>query len=141
MDIKQSTIDEILDSEKEMVIRGADRYGPYLVNASTFNSLLSTGMIKSIDQDRFLFALFLSHVRKHLTLAHFSALRLHHIQAMMNLRQALEAGASAAYAIAHTDPADFADVKADGTLDSSLQRSDTTGWLRTFQTVRPGSNG
>lgn len=119
MDFKQSTISEILDSEREMVNRGGDRYGAYFVNASAFNSILGTGMIKSIDGDRFLFALFLSQVRKHLTLALFSTLRLHHVQAMMNLRQVLEAGACAAYAIAHTDPADFADVRTDGTLDPS----------------------
>lgn len=63
--------------------------------------------------------MFLSQVRKHYALALFSAVRLHHVQAMMDLRQVLEAGACAAYAIANTDPADYADVKEDGTLDPS----------------------
>jgi hypothetical protein len=117
MDFKQSTIPEILDSEREMVRRGGERYGAYFDNAFRFTGILGTGMIKSISADRFIFALFLSHVRKHLMLALFSAVRLHHVQALMNLRQVLEAGACAAYAIAHTDAADFADVNADGTLD------------------------
>jgi hypothetical protein len=119
MDYKQSTIGEILDSEREMVVRGADRYSSYFGNASDFNSMLGNGMIKSIKADRFVFAIFLAHVRKHLTLSLFSALRLHNVQAMMNLRQVLEAGACAAYAIANTDPADVADVRDDGTLDPS----------------------
>lgn len=116
---KQSTIGEILQSEKEMIERGEERFGAYFVNAAAFEVLLGTGMIKSIDPDRFIFALFLSQVKKHLTLSLFSVVRLHHVQAMMNLRQALEAGASAAFAIAHTDEADFVDVKDDGTLDPS----------------------
>ena len=119
MVFKQSTMGEILDSEREMVLRGTDRYGPYFINTSEFINLLGCGMIKSIEHDRFVFVIFLSHIRKHLTLALFSALRLHQVQAMMNLRQVLEAGACAAYAIANTDPADFADVKDDGTLDPS----------------------
>lgn len=93
-----------------MVIRGVNRYGPYFSNASEFIEMLSTGMIKSIDPDRDLFAIFLSHIQKHLTLALFSALRLHHVQAMMNLRQVLEAGACAAYAIANQNHADFANT-------------------------------
>ena len=119
MDFKQSTIDDILDSEREMVLRGAERYGAYFGNAIAFTNLLGTGMIKSIKGDCFLFAVFVSQIRKHLTLALFSALRLHHVQMMMNLRQVLEGGACAAYAIAHTDPADFVDAKSDGTLDPS----------------------
>ena len=119
MDFKQSTIDEILDGEREMVIRGTERYGPYFINASEFNGLLGNEMIKSIKTDRFVFAMFQSQIKKHLTLSLFSALRLHHVQAMMNLRQVLEAGACAAYAIANTHPRDFADVKDDGTLEPS----------------------
>jgi hypothetical protein len=68
MDFKQSRIGEILDSESEMVIRGTDRYGPYFINASEFNSMLLNGMIKSIKADRFVFTIFLSQVRKYFTL-------------------------------------------------------------------------
>lgn len=119
MDFKQSTLDEILDSEREMVLCGVERYGHFYINAFEFINLLGSGMINSIDADRFVFAIFLSQIRKHLTLSLFSAVRLHKVQAMMNLRQVLEAGASAAYAIANTNPADFADTRDDGTLDPS----------------------
>lgn len=118
MDIKQRTIGEILDSEKEMVIKGEERYGKFFVNASGFNILLQE-FLKSIDSDRFIFTAFLSQVRKHHTLAFFSVLRLHHTQATMDMRQVLEAGACAAYAIAHTELKDFADLDEQGILDPS----------------------
>jgi hypothetical protein len=129
MVFKQSTFVEILDSEREMVLRG-ERYGHYHSNALEFINLLSHGMIKSVDADRFVFAIFLAQIRRHLTLSLFSALRLHKVQTMMNLRQVLEAGACAAYAIANIDPADSADVRDDGTLDISKKLTDKRyDWL------------
>jgi hypothetical protein len=56
---------------------------------------------------------------KHLTLALFSTVRLHKEQAMMDLRQALEAGACAAFAIANPDHAHFVDTDKFGVLDPS----------------------
>jgi hypothetical protein len=70
-------------------------------------------------------------VAKHHLLAVFSTVRLHHIQAMMNLRQVLENGACAAFAIANPDPAHFASTTPEGTLDASqkltIKRCD---WLK-----------
>lgn len=120
MDFKQSTTGEILDSEREMVTNGAERFGDFFVNASEFNEFLNSFLV-SVDPDRFIFAMFLSQVRKHHTLAFFSSARLHHVQAMMDLRQVLEAGSCAAYAIANTDQADFADVDELGILDPSQE--------------------
>jgi hypothetical protein len=116
--MKQSNMGEILESEKLMVERAGQRYGEHFINAAEFNRLLQ-GFIKSIDGDRITLAIFLSQVKKHHTLALFSVVRLHHVQAMMDMRQVLEAGACAAYAIAHTDVADFADTDEDGILDPS----------------------
>jgi hypothetical protein len=115
--LKQSTIAEILDSEREMAYSAEKRYGDYYRNAAAMMDLLNNGLIESISADRWVFALFLSQLKKHLMLALLSTARLHHVQAMMNLRLALEAGACAAYAIANTSPDDFADVNEDGTLD------------------------
>lgn len=118
MDFKQSTIGEALNSEKEMVIKGAERYGEYFINAADLNHLLNE-FHKSIAPDHFIFAAFLSQFRKHHTLALFSAVRLHHVQAMMNMRQVLESGACAAYAIANHNVEDFADVNDQGIIDLS----------------------
>jgi hypothetical protein len=118
MEFKQNTIDDIIESERQMVLRGSERYGNYFVNASEFNDLIQS-CIKSVDPDRYIFAMFLAQIRKHTTLAIFSALRLHHLQTMMDLRQVLEAGTCAAYAIANPDVAGFADIDKDGIADAT----------------------
>lgn len=120
MSFKQSNFTEILDSEREMVLRAEERFGAYCVNAVRFNELLAR-FIQSAHPDRMIFATFLSQVRKHHTLALFSTVRLHRIQAMMDLRQALEAGTCAAYAIAKTDSVDFADKDEDGILNPTQE--------------------
>jgi len=113
MEFKQDTIGDILMSEHEMVLHGAECYGDYFVNASEFNHLLQQ-CIKSVDPDRFIFAMFFAQINKHHLLANFSAVRLHHIQTMMNLRQVLEAGSCAAYAIANPDQTGFTDIDENG---------------------------
>jgi hypothetical protein len=138
MDFKQSTFQEILDSEREMVLRAEERFGPYYVNAFRFTELFSQS-INTVPITRLIFALFLSQVRKHQTLALFSTVRLHRTQAKMNLRQALEARAFAAYAIAHIDATDFADKDEEGILnptqDLAMKRYK---WLE--QNFAEGSN-
>jgi hypothetical protein len=105
MEFPQSTIAQIIDSEREMLLAATQRYGKYYEALEC--SMLMTQFLKSLDPDRFVFGGFLSLAKKHHTLAVFSALRLHKVQAMMNLRQTLEAGACAAFAIANPDPAHF----------------------------------
>lgn len=117
---KQKTIGDILTSEQEMVLNGAESYGDYFINASEFNHLLQK-FIKSVDPNRFIFAMFLAQIRKYHLLALFSAVRLHHIQAMMNLRQVLEAGSCAAYAIANPDQKGFANVDKNGIIDTTQE--------------------
>jgi hypothetical protein len=99
MDIKQTTIGDIIESEHLMLSTAPQRYGAYYRIALDLSVILSSA-VKSIDCDHAIFARFLSQVAKHHLLAVFSTVRLHHIQAMMNLRQVLEAGACAAFAIA-----------------------------------------
>ena len=137
---KQGHTGEILDSERELVLRGEERYGRFCSHANGFGSLLGTGTIKSIKADGATFALFYANVVKHYWLASFSALRLHHVQCQMNLRQVLENGACAAYAIANPDPAGFADTRADGTLDPTQELTKKRyAWLD--QNFKAGSDG
>ncbi len=56
-------------------------------------------------------------LKKHHTLSLFSTLRLHKVQSMMNLRQVLEAGAAAAFAIANPETHHFVDVDEFGIMD------------------------
>ncbi len=118
MDFKQKTTDDIIDSEYRMVATAPQRYGEYYTLARDMSSFMSAP-IKAVSRDRAIFVRFLSQVKKHHLLAVFSTVRLHQIQAMMNLRQVLEAGACAAFAIANPDPAHFANTTAEGTLDAS----------------------
>ncbi len=104
--IKQDTIGDILKSEYEMALHGEEKYGEFCSHVAEANGLVSS-FLKSVDLDRYFFAIFLSQVKNHLLLAQFSALRLHHNQTGMNLRQALEAGSWAAYAIANTEKEKF----------------------------------
>jgi hypothetical protein len=70
MNFKQSNLGEILDSERELVLRGEERFGAFYVSAVRSGELLST-LVKTAHPDRMIFALFLSQVRKHHTLALF----------------------------------------------------------------------
>lgn len=118
MEFKQATFGDIIDSEREMFLTATERYGDFFINASEFNVLLNE-FIKSVNPDRFIFAMFLSQIRKHTTLALLSTVRLHHVQTSMNLRQVLEAGSCSAYAIANTKREDFVDIDKNGFLDPS----------------------
>ena len=116
VDFKQKTIGDIIESEHLMVSTAPQRYGAYYTLALDLSVFLSS-VVKSVDRNHETFVRFLSQVTKHHLLAVFSTARLHQIQAMMNLRQALEAGACAAFAIANPDSAHF--LTPEGTLDTS----------------------
>ena len=98
------------------MLHGAELYGEFFINASEFNNLINN-FIKSIDDpSKFIFVAFLSQVKKYHVLALFSSVRRHHIQAGLNLRYVLEAGAWAAYAIAHKNKNKFCEIDANGIL-------------------------
>jgi hypothetical protein len=117
MQFPQQTIQQIVDSEREMVLTASQRFGRYY-DAVPECVVFATRFLKSIDPDRWVFAGFQAG-EKHLTLALFSTVRLHKEQAMMDLRQALEAGACAAFAIANPDHGHFVDTDKFGVLDPS----------------------
>lgn len=124
MEIKQGNFQDIVDTEREFILQAPNKYGDYWHFALAGYNLVEN-CIKSINPDRFIFAAFLSQIRKHHTLALLSSVRLHHIQAMMNLRQVLEATSCAAYAIAHPEPDDFVKRKGkiiDPTKDLTIKR-------------------
>jgi hypothetical protein len=50
MDFRQSTFQEILDSEREMVLRAEERFGTYYLNAFRLGELL-TRSIKTVHLD------------------------------------------------------------------------------------------
>jgi hypothetical protein len=116
----QSTIEEIIESERLMLVSAKERYGKYYTHARGVSVFLSL-CVTAVDHDRMMFGRFHSQMKKQHMLALFSTLRLHKVQAMMNLRQVLEAGASAAFAIANPELNHFADTDKQGVLDPSQE--------------------
>jgi len=114
---KQDTIQDILDSEQELVQKALEKYGDFFAFAMEANALLQD-FLTSVDATRFIFTLFLSQVRKHSLLAILSTARLHMVQAQMNVRQVLESGTNAAYAIANPEVSDFGEADDKGVMDT-----------------------
>jgi hypothetical protein len=106
MTFPQSTLEEVIESELQMVLKANDRFGKYWTTARESSIFLSR-CIASFDHDRMHFGRFVAILKKHHMLAILSAVRLHKSQAMMNLRQAIEAGASAAFALANPEDKHF----------------------------------
>jgi len=120
MALKQPTLEEIVDSERQLVLTADERYGKYSRHAREC-AFFTSQCIISVALDRLMFARFFSLMKKQLMLAFLSTLRLHKVQAMMNLRQVLEAGAAAAFAIANPEPEHFAISDAQGFIDPSRE--------------------
>jgi hypothetical protein len=114
----QNTIAQIVDRERAMIQTASAHYGEFYEIALSVGLLL-TQYLKSVDPDRWVFAAFQALAKKHVMLAVFSTVRLHKVQAMMDLRQAVEAGACAAYAIGNPDHTHFVDTDEHGILDPS----------------------
>lgn len=129
-DIRPKSYPELSTEEHEMLLRGNDRYGAYFRNAVELSNLLDN-FIESVKKpERYLVVLFLSQVRKHQTLALFSAVRRHHNQMGMNLRQVLESGCWLVYAMEHDDVARFCEKGGDGTtVVSDRLRNSMYGWV------------
>lgn len=113
---RQATIQEILDSERDMVLAAPTTYGAYYDHAFQC-SVYFTHFVKSIPESRFVCANFLSQTKKHLMLSLFSTVRLHKVQAKLTLRHALESGANAAFAIANPDHTHFV-IETGGILEA-----------------------
>lgn len=130
MDPDETTLQGIIEAEHNFVLRAEEKYGEYFTHAVEMISLLNN-LTASIDRPtRFLFVAFLSQVRKHFTLALFSAVRRHHVEAGMNLRQVLEGSAWAAYALVHEDIDLFQIQDARGVVEVPQRLSDARNrWL------------
>jgi hypothetical protein len=117
MNFPQSTLEEINESERLLVVTAEERLGKHFRNARAGSVFLSR-CIESVDHDRMNFGRFHALMKKHHMLAIMSAVRRHKVQAMMNLRQVLEAGAAAAFAIANPEDHYFFRVDQDNIVTS-----------------------
>ena len=93
-----TTIQDLLNDERKMILNGERDYEEYFINTSNCNKLFNS-FIQISNLNNFLFEQWFVYIRNHNLLAIFSATSRHHVQAMMNLRQVIESGIFAAYAI------------------------------------------
>lgn len=127
---KSDTLSDIINSEQQMVIDGEKLYGEFYKNSLDFFQLLND-YITQVSADKLIFCIFLNQIRKHSLLAILSTLRRQDTQAMMNLRQVLEAGALAAYSIAEGDWDDLiAEDNEDMFKKSEKYKENAYKWLR-----------
>lgn len=114
-DLKQSTLSEIFLTEYELAAKSPHKDEEYFKHALAAFSFMQSFLITTKDEG-WLFAAFLSQVKKHYLLALLSAMRLHHVQAVMNFRQVLESGVNAGYAMVNPVPEDFSTTSPEGLL-------------------------
>jgi hypothetical protein len=119
----QSTVEEIADSEARMVHSAPERFGDEY-RVAWMTSILLSKCVVSIDHTRMHFGRFLALTKKHHSLAVLSIVRLHKVQAMMNLRQSLEAGCAAAFAIANPEDEHFFKLDEKGVVKSPQKLTD-----------------
>jgi len=124
---KTSDIKSISDMENGLCQEAELKYGDFFTNATDFLSLVND-FINDISLDGWIFTMFLGQFNKHSTLAILSAVRLHHLQGMLNARMALEAGANAAYAIYNRNDEGFI-KKLDGDLIEAVSPGKRYKWL------------
>lgn len=113
-ELKQSTIEEMVETEKALVLEGTELFGDFFDHAAEWSLFLHDFIDKVDDLNKFMSLMFVGQIRKHHKLALFSFIRRHHVQGGMNMRQVLEAGAWAAYGMAFSEPEKFSRIDEDG---------------------------
>ena len=90
-------------SEATMLVDSYYKYGMFSEVAAEINSLLNSFIEGINSESSWVVMPPLAICRTSYSLAYLSALRKHHVQAMMNLRMTLEAGTRVAYLIANSN--------------------------------------
>jgi lipase chaperone LimK len=111
------------------------KYGNAFVNANNTTMLLPNLMLwPLVDCD--LFIRFYSQMKKYHTLSVVSTVRLHRIQAKMDLRYFLESTANAAFSLAHTSTRNYFDLENSRIGDAQKATTKAYKWL---EATRPRS--
>jgi hypothetical protein len=122
---------ELFSAEEHQKVVDADqRYGNAFINAYNTTVLLSNLMMwPVVDCD--LFIRFYSQLKKYHTLSVVSTVRLHRVQAKLNLRYFLECTANAAFSLAHTDTQNYIDRQNSRIGDAQKATLKAYKWLET----------
>jgi hypothetical protein len=122
---------ELFSAEEHQKLVDAERrYGNAFINAYNTTILLSNLMMwPVVDCD--LFIRFYSQMKKYHTLSVVSTVRLHRVQAKMDLRYFLESAANAAFSLAHTDTKNYFDLQNNRIRDAQKATLKAYKWLET----------
>jgi|SRR3989344_2812082 len=97
---------ELIEEEKTLLLTAEEKYGEFFRNTINFIGL-SNEFIIGIRPEGWIFGLFLGQLKKHTVLSFFSAIRKHHIQAMLDLRIVYESVCKALYGLAFPEVEKF----------------------------------
>jgi hypothetical protein len=127
------------EEEHARLLAAEDRYGNAFVNAYNVAILLSNLVLwptRTID----LFFRFYSQVKKYHSLSIVSSVRLHRVQAKMDLRYFLESTVHAGYALAHSQTTAYFDLNRQALGDAKKATvRPIAGSSRTFPATPPSS--
>lgn len=131
-DYDESTLNDILESEKQMVLDAKDKYDPFFSHVLEVRNFLPI-FKNNVGIKLYIFTIFFSQIEKYTTLALLSAVRLHHTQTGMNLRQLAESAWRAAYALWVEDTTKFYTYGSDGMLnhDTDILKKEKNKRLKT----------
>jgi hypothetical protein len=114
--------------EHQKLVDAEQKYGNAFINAYNTTILVSNLMMwPVIDCD--LFIRFYSQMKKYHSLSVISTVRLHRIQAKMDLRYFLESTANAAFSLAHTDTENYFDFQNQRIRDAQKASLNAYRWL------------
>ncbi len=115
--LKNEPLSKLIGLEQQEILASQEKYKEFFEHAFKSHTLLQK-FITNAKPEAFFFLIFLSQIRKQHLLAILSVARKHHVQMVMNLRQVLEAGATAAYAIGNPKTEDYANLTELGLLET-----------------------
>jgi hypothetical protein len=116
------------EEEHARLLAAEDRYGNAFVNAYNVAILLSNLVLwptRTID----LFFRFYSQVKKYHSLSIVSSVRLHRVQAKMDLRYFLESTVHAGYALAHSQTTAYFDLDRQALGDAKKATGQAHRWI------------
>lgn len=114
--------------EHQKLLDAEARYGNAFVNAYNTSMMLSNIVMWPLNACD-LFIRFYSQMKKYHALSMLSSVRLHRIQAKMDLRYFLESTVHAAFTLAYTDTKNYFDHENQQAIDSKIASSKAYKWI------------
>src|SRR3989339_1493840 len=109
-----------LSTDENAFVTSAEKdYGEIYVNANSFVNLLWHFIGNNVHPHAWMFMMFMSQVKKSMTLALLSFIRRHDVQGHLMLRHALESAVFACYSLNNPDSEEFGKINEKGSVDLS----------------------